>query len=342
MLPANPKNPPEPLQQLHILSRTLLLRIFIPTASERLGDPLKTSLVSIETTRIFRIIAQGLPLVAAVLSSLWSAGILHTNARPLVSLQRLHTGRASQTTEEHMDYVDFYEYRLQLEAQRVIFQQMTPAIQAQDFALASLLCEQLKQIPHRDLPSIQDKYMLVNKPTDGTTPNDTLVNKPIVETTSNKAYEKPITVAATHLIREENKEDFMIVIANQALEEIEYPVEHNINDTMHATVKEKNKDFNLMEKLIQSSPSRRIMLHQQQEGPSLMQDPLLGCQFQKSYNQWLSLEDKCWKSFPLQYHFYFACWMNYPLQQIIIILLTLHRDAIAQYSKLDGFDVAWD
>eukprot|EP01018_Ginkgo_biloba_P027646 Gb_16159 [translate_table: standard] len=161
---------------------------------------------------------------------------------------------------------------------------MTPAIQAQDFALASLLCEKLKQITHQDLPSIRDKHMLVNKPTDGTTPNDILVNKPIVGTTSNKAYEKPITVAVTHLIRGENKEDFMIIIADQALEEIEYPVEHNINNTMHATIKEKNQDFKIMEELIPPSPVLKIMLHQQQEGPSLMQDPLIGCHFQKSYN----------------------------------------------------------
>eukprot|EP01018_Ginkgo_biloba_P019582 Gb_06889 [translate_table: standard] len=133
--------------------------------------------------------------------------------------------------------------------------------------------------------------MLVNKPTDKTTPNDTLVNKPIVRTTSNKACEKPITVATTHSIRGENKEDFMIVIADQTLEEIDYPIEHSINDTMHATIEEKNKDLKLMEELTQTSPVLRIMLHQQKEGPSLMQDPLLECHFHNSYNQWLSLKD---------------------------------------------------
>eukprot|EP01018_Ginkgo_biloba_P000155 Gb_26999 [translate_table: standard] len=88
-----------------------------------------------------------------------------------------------------------------------------------------------------------------------TMPNDTLVNKPIVETTSNKTCKNSITVATTHLIQEKSKKYFMIVIAEQILEEIEYPVEHIINDTMHVTLKEKNEGFKLMEKLTQSSPS---------------------------------------------------------------------------------------
>lgn len=89
----------------------------------------------------------------------------------------------------------------------------------------------------------------------------------------------------------------MIVITSQALEEIEYLVEHNINDTMHARVKEKNQDFKLMEELTQPSPILKIMLHEKNDGPNLMKDPLTPTT--KSYNQWLSLEDRCWKSLPL-------------------------------------------
>eukprot|EP01018_Ginkgo_biloba_P033936 Gb_40901 [translate_table: standard] len=114
------------------------------------------------------------------------------------------------------------------------------------------------------LPSIYDKYTLVNKPTKGTTPNDTMVNKPIDETTPKGACEKTFMVTTNHLIRGEIREE---VITIQALEEIENLVEHNINNTMHAIVEEKNQYFKLMEELTQSSSSWRIMLHQQNERP---------------------------------------------------------------------------
>lgn len=78
---------------------------------------------------------------------------------------------------------------------------------------------------------------MVNKTTKGKTKNYALMNKPSNRAIPNDAYKIPITIVANHLIYGEIKKE---VITIQALKEMEYLVEHNINDTMHVTLEVKN------------------------------------------------------------------------------------------------------